>query len=96
MNTTYEVALLVHELAGDRLSPSDHISAEVRFAKALESACAPGGGVVPTYINSNAWRTALAKAEAETWQDRAKPAGAAFSVRIVDARLMEVQADVPF
>lgn len=96
MNTSYEVALLVHELAGDRLSPADHIRAEVRFAKALEDACAPAGGVVPTYINSGAWRAALAKAEQEAWQHLPKPAGAVFTVRIVDARLMEVHADVPF
>lgn len=96
MNTSYEVALLVHELAGDRLSPSEHISAEVRFAKALEEACEAGGGVIPTYINSGAWRAALASAEAQAWQQRAKPAGAVFTVRIVDARLMEAPADVPF
>ena len=56
MNPGYEVSLYVHELAADRLSPSEHIAAEVRYAQALERACAPTGGVLMTYLGSPAPR----------------------------------------
>lgn len=99
MNPGYEVSLYVHELAADRLTPSEHIAAEVRYAQALERACAPTGGVLMTYLGSpalrameevphatgqtTAWDAALTRAEAETWRAHAMPAGAAFHVRVV-------------
>lgn len=46
MDTHLEVSLTVPELASGRLSPSDHIAAEVLFAEALERACATFGGTV--------------------------------------------------
>lgn len=55
MKPQFEVALLIPDLAPDRLSPADHIAAEVRFAAALEVACARSGGVTQTY----AWSEAL-------------------------------------
>lgn len=48
----YEVALLIPELRPDRLSPADHIAAEVRFAAALERACEATGGIISTYTHS--------------------------------------------
>ena len=57
----YEVALTLPELGPVRLSSSDHIAAEVRFAAALERACADTGGVVETYR--------LAEANLDAWAD---------------------------
>lgn len=74
METPYEVLLSAPALARDRLSATEHISAEVKFAEALETACAATGGIVTTYRASlvmleawrkNAERTQLA--EPDTW-----------------------------
>lgn len=54
MQSPYEVTLHIPELSPGRLTPAEHVAAEVQFAKILERVCEATNGVRATIADSDA------------------------------------------